>query len=75
MIMQPRLALRWRVKDLAQLLFSAQPNATPEEIQIFWRTYAGFAGLDPDLGRIPALIRRKAAVIIRHDNKRRRKMQ
>jgi len=73
LIMQPQLALRWRVKDLAQLLFSAQQHVSAEEVRLFWQTYARFAGVDPENGRLKYLVRRKTAVIVRHDQKRQRK--
>lgn len=44
MIMSQRLSMRWRVKDLAQILFSSAGIVTRHEIALFWNMYRENAG-------------------------------
>lgn len=70
-IQQEPVARRWRVKDLAQLLFSASPYLSKTEIMLFWKIYTGFAG--HELFRNQSLIKavmQKAERIRLHDEKR-----
>jgi heptose I phosphotransferase len=58
---------RWRVKDLAQLLFSSEKSASMADMMYFWKIYAGMPGVK--LLRDKSLIKkvmRKAASIRRH---------
>lgn len=59
-IKQSKLAWRWRVKDLAQLLFSASPYVTEEEIISFWRTYCSLTGINPENRKLVDAISKKA---------------
>ncbi len=43
-IIREKLSSRWRVKDLAQLLFSAADFASRADIMRFWKTYCKLAG-------------------------------
>lgn len=58
---------RWRVKDLAQLLFSADKLVSSTDILYFWKVYTGIAGarLYNDSSLIGRIFR-KAARIGRH---------
>ncbi|MCP3965228.1 MAG: hypothetical protein GY750_05955 [Lentisphaerae bacterium] len=44
LIIQKKLSWRWRVKDLAQLLFSAGPYISRTDILRFWKRYCQLAG-------------------------------
>lgn len=69
-IFSNNLADRWRVKDLAQLLFSARPLVSATEILRFWKTYAEYT--DKALYRDKKLVRKifaKAARIKAHSEK------
>jgi len=44
--MQDKLSFRWRVKDLAQLLFSAGDCAGGTDIMRFWKVYCDRTGSD-----------------------------
>ena len=77
-LMQKRLQRRWRVKDLAQLLFAATDYVNQTEINSFWAKYCEFAGHEYlNCKSLTSAIKRKAARIHRHDAKRavRRKKQ
>ena len=74
MFRQKALALRWVVKDLGQLMFSAKPNAQPGDVALFLRVYAKGRGLKLD--ELKALVKHcaaKAETISRHDAKRAKK--
>ena len=43
-LIQNKIGRRWHVKDLAQLLFSAAPYISNEEINLFWEIYTEFVG-------------------------------
>lgn len=60
--------LRWRVKDLAALDYSA-PDATGSERLRFLRRYLGLARLDPAAHRLARAVRRKARRLARHGRK------
>jgi|GEM_PF-1407584 len=72
-IWQTTLVRRWRVKDLAELFFSAFPVMTETEISTLWNTYAETAGIDPDDTDLRLAVRRKMDRIIAHDRKRQQK--
>lgn len=44
MIMNKQLSIRWRIKDLAQILFSSAGIVSEHEISLFWDTYLENAG-------------------------------
>ncbi len=70
-ISQKRLAARWRIKDLAQLFFSAAPFVTRYDIARFMATYSHYSGLDWRKNRrMIAAIRRKAKRIEKHHRRR-----
>jgi hypothetical protein len=58
---------RWRVKDLAQLLFSAEKLVSRPDILYFWRIYTDVAGVElyGDSSLVNRIFR-KAARIRRH---------
>ena len=59
---------RWRIKDLAQLLFSADKLVSRTDILYFWKIYTGMAGEELYGDSSPAnKIFRKAARIRRHE--------
>ncbi|MCF6176979.1 MAG: hypothetical protein L3J71_14560 [Victivallaceae bacterium] len=70
-LMQKSLRRRWRVKDLAQLLFAASPYVDQNEIEYFWRKYCEITR-DEYLNckSLTSAITRKAERIRRHDAKR-----
>ena len=70
MIFQPTLSRRWRVKDLAQLRFSAAPYVSEADVSFFWEIYAETAGIDPTDRLLIKAVREKAEKIRRHDEKR-----
>jgi heptose I phosphotransferase len=71
MIRSPFLSRRWVVKDLAQLLFSAGPLASPGDIALFARVYARTRRMKAaELKRLVPLVVEKAETIARHDAKR-----
>ncbi len=71
MISQSRLADRWRVKDLAQLLFSAGPFITSHDIARFMVAYSRYSGLDwRSNRRMISAIRNKAKRIKKHHMRR-----
>ena len=45
-LIQKKMARRWHVKDLAQLLFSAMPYVTQSDIDYFWELYTEIAGVE-----------------------------
>ncbi|HCE41984.1 MAG TPA: hypothetical protein DET40_00355 [Lentisphaeria bacterium] len=58
---------RWRVKDLAQLLFSSEKFVSRTDILYFWKIYAGGAvGKMSDGKALMAKIMRKTASIRKH---------
>lgn len=68
-LMRRRLALRWRVKDLAQILFAGHKFISFGDKGRFWRAYCAEAG--ENFYRNRKLIRKiiaKASRIIRRDN-------
>lgn len=71
MIKQRHLSWRWRVKDLAQLLFSALPHAKEDEIIAFWQAYCSLTGLNPENLRLVEAIRNKAAKIFHRERRHR----
>ncbi|QSH42171.1 lipopolysaccharide kinase InaA family protein [Lentisphaerota bacterium ZTH] len=44
LIIQRKLSWRWRVKDLAQLLFASKPHVSRTDILRFWKKYCSIAG-------------------------------
>jgi heptose I phosphotransferase len=44
LVMQKKLSRHWRIKDLGQLLFSARPYVSDEEVESFWKIYCSYAG-------------------------------
>lgn len=71
MIRSARLAPRWTVKDLGQLLFAVRPNAQPGDIALFARVYAKARGMKLSaLRKLMAEVSAKAASVARHDAKR-----
>ncbi len=73
-IMQRRLAMRWRVKDLAQLLFSAAPVITRQDINIFCKAYMKAAGISRQLGcRLARSVSRKAGRMAARHNRKNKK--
>ncbi len=70
MILQPQLSRRWRVKDLAQLRFSASPYVSETDIRLFWEIYTEEAGIDPADRNLIRDVKAKAERIRRHDKKR-----
>jgi tRNA A-37 threonylcarbamoyl transferase component Bud32 len=70
-LMQKTLQRRWRVKDLAQLLFAAADYVDQTEIAAFWTKYCEFAGSEYlNCKSLTNAIKRKAERIHRHDAKR-----
>ncbi len=70
-LMQKTLQRRWRVKDLAQLLFAATDYVDENDIAYFWKKYCEFAGSEfLNCKSLTAAIMRKAERIRRHDAKR-----
>ena len=70
------LAVRWKIKDLAQLYFSARKFVSNTDILFFWRVYTNIT--DHTAYRNPKLIEailKKAARIKRHDDKRYKRKQ
>ena len=68
---QQTLQRRWRVKDLAQLLFAATDYVSQTEIENFWAKYCEFAGSEYlNCKSLTNAIKRKAERIHRHDAKR-----
>ncbi len=71
MIMQKKLASRWRVKDLAQLLFSARPFLSDREILQFISIYSKISAFSlTNHKRVLKGVHRKAAKIEKHHNRR-----
>jgi heptose I phosphotransferase len=66
LIMQKRLSKRWRIKDLAQLYYSAAPFVNNEDIELFWNIYS--EGLSNSESLLSA-IKKKMQKIKRHDEK------
>lgn len=70
-LMQNKLQRRWRVKDLAQLLFAASDYVDKNEIEYFWEKYCEFAGSEFFKRKsLTDSVMRKAERIRRHDAKR-----
>ena len=73
-IMQRRLAMRWRVKDLAQLLFSAAPVITKQDIDTFCNSYMKAAGISRQLGcKLARAVSRKAGRMAARHNRKNKK--
>ncbi len=73
-IMQRRLAMRWRVKDLAQLLFSAAPVITKKDIDTFCNTYMKASETRKQLGpKLARSVSRKAGRMAARHNRKNRK--
>ncbi|MDD3117879.1 MAG: lipopolysaccharide kinase InaA family protein [Victivallales bacterium] len=70
MIFQPKLARRWRIKDLAQLHFSAARYVSETDIRFFWEIYAEQSGINPADRSLQQAATAKAERIRRHDAKR-----
>jgi heptose I phosphotransferase len=66
LIIQKKLSKRWRVKDLAQLYYSAAPFVDDEDIDMFWEIYSD--GLHNSESLLSA-ITKKMQKIKRHDEK------
>ena len=66
LIIQKNLSKRWRVKDLAQLYYSAAPFVDDSEIEMFWKIYS--ENLENSKNLLSA-INRKMQKIKRHDEK------
>lgn len=73
-IFQRQLSQRWRVKDLAQLLFSSREYADEETIDRFWESYSKCARLSASPVSLKAAVKRKADAITRHDSRRRARL-
>ena len=75
-IIQEKLEFRWRVKDLGQLLFSAQDYLSDNEIKLFWDIYTSIAGeeLCGDK-KLTAAVRAKAERITARDKRKALKKQ
>ena len=71
LVMQKRLSKRWRVKDLAQLLFSASGMLSSEDIQLFWNSYLAETGAKPDncTGLARSVYRKAVRMARRHNRK------
>ena len=71
-IIQPRLSRRWHVKDLAQLLFSAEGLVSEDEISLFWDIYTNIFGAElKNDGAFIKSVRNKAARILARDRRKR----
>lgn len=71
LIMQDKLSRRWRVKDLAQLLFSSAPLVTRSDILFFWKIYTGIAGkgLYKNRALLKSIISKAGRITKRHARK------
>ena len=70
-VFQPKVwAERWRIKDLAQLYYSARRYFTGNDQLRFLRLYLGQKSLDAGAKRLAARVVAKAVRIARHDAKR-----
>lgn len=75
-VKEPSLALRWRIKDLAQLLFSARSYVNQTDLLFFWQVYTNMT--DTEYFRNTKLIDaifKKAERIRRHDSKKHQRQQ
>jgi len=68
-IMQRKLAKRWRVKDLAQIMFSSDPFFSDAETSLFLDTYLQHAGETMDSGHLFRAAARKSRRIKKHSLK------
>ncbi|MEM4247852.1 MAG: lipopolysaccharide kinase InaA family protein [Candidatus Nanoarchaeia archaeon] len=60
-IMQKKLSLRWRVKDLAQLNFSSKGLVRRTDKLRFWKRYCEICGLNPkDISLIKTIFKKSA---------------
>ena len=66
LIIQKKLTKRWRVKDLAQLYYSAAPFVNDEDINLFWKLYSEDLKCSESL---LSAINKKMQKIKRHDEK------
>ncbi len=71
-IIEKELSDKWRIKDLAELLFSARPVVSDREIKIFCKTYSEVSGID--LHDHPGMIRAIRKKADRIESRHRRKM-
>jgi len=71
-VFHPHFPRRWRIKDLAQLLYSAREFFSDSDWQFFFREYFAAQTLDRKQRRLVAAVRRKARRIARHDARRQR---
>ncbi len=73
-MIQRKLSVRWRVKDLAQLYFSARPFVSQTDILRFWKIYTGMCGVELyEDSKLIVKIFRKAEKIRLHTEKKYRK--
>ncbi len=71
MIREPKLAVRWIVKDLGQMLFAVRPLAQRGDIALFARAYAKASGMKLQALKLLAKeVALKAEAIAKHDAKR-----
>jgi heptose I phosphotransferase len=73
-IAQSRLKWRWRVKDLAQLLFSSRNYIDDSDIELFRKIYADCANISPNNTALLRAVMKKAARIQAHDERRRKRL-
>ena len=70
-VFRPMVRRRWRVKDLAQLYYSARAYGSRSEAMRFLRCYLGVDRLDESQRRLARAVARKAARIERRQARRR----
>jgi len=68
-IMQRQLAQRWRVKDIAQLLFSASGMIDKNDIKIFWGIYLRTAEIKNDPKLCKKIYKKAGSIAARHNRK------
>ncbi len=70
-IKEKELSDRWRIKDLAELLFSARPMVSEDEIRIFCKAYSRAAGfeLKRHTRLVKAIIKKADRIEARHRRK------
>lgn len=74
-VIGPPLPERWIVKDLGQLLFSAQNHVSNTDLVRFWRIYARRAGREFRDRNLIDTVLAKAERIARHDEKLRKRTE